>query len=150
DASAEIPSGGLPPRARPATKNPPQRRRAGRWPNALAAFVKRPQAGGSNRRSDKVRSGGGGGHARKTCRAVKESSPLRGAARRATVRPVSVTFGGSPMKAEELRALQAPLKTQYREAPQSAVITLKASGRLGEESITCKVETGRALVEAGL
>jgi uncharacterized OsmC-like protein len=54
------------------------------------------------------------------------------------------------MKAEELRALQAPLKSQYREAPDSAVITLKASGRLGEESITCKVDTGRALVEAGL
>ncbi|MFO1055908.1 MAG: OsmC family protein [Dongiaceae bacterium] len=54
------------------------------------------------------------------------------------------------MKADELRALQAPLKTQYREAPERAVITLKASGRLGEESITCKVETGRALVEAGL
>ena len=54
------------------------------------------------------------------------------------------------MKADELRALQAPLKTQYRDAPERAVITLKASGRLGEESITCKVETGRALVEAGL
>jgi uncharacterized OsmC-like protein len=54
------------------------------------------------------------------------------------------------MKAEELRALQAPLKTQYRDAPERAVITLKASGRLGEESITCKVDTGRALVEAGL
>jgi uncharacterized OsmC-like protein len=54
------------------------------------------------------------------------------------------------MKAQELRDLQAPLKARYRETPESAVITLKAKGTLGEESITCKVETGRALAEAGL
>ena len=54
------------------------------------------------------------------------------------------------MDAEQLRNLQAPLKSRYREAPDAAVITLKASGELGAESITCKVETGRALVEAGL
>jgi uncharacterized OsmC-like protein len=54
------------------------------------------------------------------------------------------------MDAEQLRNLQAPLKSRYREEPDAAVITLKASGELGEESITCKVETGRALVEAGL
>jgi uncharacterized OsmC-like protein len=54
------------------------------------------------------------------------------------------------MKAQELRDLQAPLKAHYREAPESAVITLKAKGQLGDESITCKVETGRALAEAGL
>ncbi len=53
------------------------------------------------------------------------------------------------MKAEELRALQAPLKEQYREQPEAARITLKAQGRIGE-GITCKVETGKALVEAGL
>jgi uncharacterized OsmC-like protein len=53
------------------------------------------------------------------------------------------------MNAEELRALQTPLKERYREHPEAAVITLKAEGRLGEE-ITCKVDTGRALVEAGL
>jgi uncharacterized OsmC-like protein len=53
------------------------------------------------------------------------------------------------MNAEELRALQAPLKDQYRAAPDSAVITLKAEGRLGE-GVTCKVDTGRALVTAGL
>ena len=54
------------------------------------------------------------------------------------------------MDAEQLRSLQAPLKTRYRDDPDAAVITLKASGELGAESITCKVETGRALVEAGL
>ena len=54
------------------------------------------------------------------------------------------------MKGDELRALQAPLKQRYREAPASAVITLKAKGEIGDETLTCKVETGRALVEAGL
>lgn len=51
--------------------------------------------------------------------------------------------------AEALRALQAPIKAKYREAPDSAVITLKAKGQVGE-GITCKVETGRAIAEAGL
>ena len=54
------------------------------------------------------------------------------------------------MNAEQLRAQQAPFKALYREVPEKAVITLKAKGALGEESVTCKVETGRALVEAGL
>jgi len=54
------------------------------------------------------------------------------------------------MDADSLRALQAPLKTRYREDAQAAVVVLKAEGRLGEESISCKVDTGRALVEAGL
>jgi uncharacterized OsmC-like protein len=54
------------------------------------------------------------------------------------------------MDAEQLRSMQAPLKTQYREDPGSALITLRASGRLGDETITCKVETGRAIAEAGL
>src|SRR5215469_18694243 len=53
------------------------------------------------------------------------------------------------MKAEELKAMQAPFKALYREVPEKAVITLKAKGVLGE-GITCKVETGRALAEAGL
>ncbi len=53
------------------------------------------------------------------------------------------------MKAEELRELQAPLKDKYRAEPDAAVVTLKAQGRIGE-GITCRVETGRALVEAGL
>ena len=53
------------------------------------------------------------------------------------------------MDAERLKALQAPLKQKYREQPESALITLKAQARIGE-GITCKVETGRALVEAGL
>lgn len=53
------------------------------------------------------------------------------------------------MKTEELRTLQAPLKLKYREQPDSAMLTLKAQSRIGE-GITCKVETGQALVEAGL
>ena len=53
------------------------------------------------------------------------------------------------MKTEQLRALQAPLKDQYRAAPQTALITLKAQGRLGA-GITCNVETGKAIAAAGL
>lgn len=53
------------------------------------------------------------------------------------------------MKADELRAAQAPLKDRYRETPQAALITLRATGRLGE-GVTCKIETGKALVAAGL
>lgn len=49
------------------------------------------------------------------------------------------------MKSEELRSLQAPLKEKYRELPEAAIITLKAEGRIGE-GITCKIETGKALV----
>jgi len=53
------------------------------------------------------------------------------------------------MKAEELRAVQAPIKARYKEEPQAAVLTLKAEGRLGE-GITCNVSTAKALVAAGL
>jgi uncharacterized OsmC-like protein len=53
------------------------------------------------------------------------------------------------MDGETLRAVQAPLKEQYRGDPRSAVITLKAQGRLGE-GVSCSVETGKALVAAGL
>ncbi|MEQ8250304.1 MAG: OsmC family protein [Oceanibaculum nanhaiense] len=54
------------------------------------------------------------------------------------------------MDATTLKALQAPLKAQYKDQPDAAKITLKADGKLGEEAITCSVDTGRALVEAGL
>jgi len=53
------------------------------------------------------------------------------------------------MNSQELKALQAPLKEKYRLHPESAMITLRAKGKI-EEGISCKVETGRALVEAGL
>ncbi|OZG73107.1 peroxiredoxin [Hahella sp. CCB-MM4] len=53
------------------------------------------------------------------------------------------------MKAEDLRALQSPLKEKYKADPQSAVITLKAESELGE-GVSCNVQTGKALVEAGL
>ena len=55
----------------------------------------------------------------------------------------------APMTADELRALQAPLKAQYRERPETALVTLHTEGRIGE-NITCKIETGKARVEAGL
>jgi uncharacterized OsmC-like protein len=53
------------------------------------------------------------------------------------------------MTADELRALQAPIKDRYRKQPGAAVVTLRAQGRVGE-GVACRVETGRALVEAGL
>ena len=53
------------------------------------------------------------------------------------------------MNADDLRALQAPLKERYRAVPETARITLRAHGRLGE-SVTCGIETGKALVVAGL
>ena len=53
------------------------------------------------------------------------------------------------MNAEELRGLQAPLKDRYREEPAAALITLKAEGRIGE-GVICSVQTGQALVAAGL
>ncbi|AWN34505.1 OsmC family protein [Methylobacterium radiodurans] len=54
------------------------------------------------------------------------------------------------MDATSLRALQAPLKDQYRQSPDSAVVTLRAKGSLDDSGVACKVETGRALAVAGL
>ena len=62
----------------------------------------------------------------------------------ATPAPIS-----SNMDADTLRSIQAPLKERYRSEPAAGMITLRAEGRLGE-SISCRVETGKALVEAGL
>jgi len=53
------------------------------------------------------------------------------------------------MERDEFRALQAPLKEHYREEPTAAVVTLRADGILGD-GISCSVETGRAIAEAGL
>jgi uncharacterized OsmC-like protein len=53
------------------------------------------------------------------------------------------------MNSKELKSLQAPLKQKYRDNPEAATITLSAEGNIGE-GISCKVETGRALKEAGL
>jgi uncharacterized OsmC-like protein len=53
------------------------------------------------------------------------------------------------MTADELRSLQAPVKAQYRERPETALVTLRAEGRTGE-NVTCKIETGKARVETGL
>ena len=54
------------------------------------------------------------------------------------------------MRPEDLRALQAPLKEAYRTTPEQAVVTLRATGRLDETAVSCHVDTGRAMVEAGL
>ena len=54
------------------------------------------------------------------------------------------------MNADELRALQAPIKERYKSDPKAAVITLKAKGSLDDTNIACKVETGRAIAMAGL
>lgn len=54
------------------------------------------------------------------------------------------------MNADQLRALQAPLKDRYKQDKDAAVVTLRAKGALDGEGIACKVDTGRALVEAGL
>ncbi len=53
------------------------------------------------------------------------------------------------MNIEELRAIQAPLKQRYQQEPEAALITLRAQGRVGE-GVTCKIETGKGLVTAGL
>ena len=53
------------------------------------------------------------------------------------------------MNSEQLRAMQAPFKEHYKKDAAAAVITLRAQGRIGE-GIACRVETGKALVEAGL
>jgi uncharacterized OsmC-like protein len=54
------------------------------------------------------------------------------------------------VQSDELRALQAPLKERYRGAPEQALITLSATGALDDTAVSCHVDTGRALVEAGL
>ena len=54
------------------------------------------------------------------------------------------------MDRDQLRTAQAPLKEQYRNDPDAAVITLRAEGALSSSHISCSVQTGRALVEAGL
>ncbi len=53
------------------------------------------------------------------------------------------------MNSKEIRKLQAPLKNKYKDNPDAAMITLKASGKL-EDGISCKIETGKAMVKAGL
>ena len=53
------------------------------------------------------------------------------------------------MNADELKALQAPIKDRYRKEPAAALITLRARGRIGE-GVACRVDTGKAMVEAGL
>ena len=54
------------------------------------------------------------------------------------------------MDADELRAMQAPIKERYKSDPQAAVVTLRAKGTLDDSNVACKLETGRALAVAGL
>ena len=54
------------------------------------------------------------------------------------------------MRSEELKAVQTPLKERYREDPGAAVITLHAAAQLDSTAVSCSVQTGRALIEAGL
>src|SRR6059058_4964878 len=53
------------------------------------------------------------------------------------------------MTADDLRSLQAPFKTQYREHPETALVTLRTEGQIGK-NVTCKIEAGKARVETGL
>ena len=53
------------------------------------------------------------------------------------------------MTANELKSVQAPIKERYRDEPKSALVTLRAEGKIGD-GVTCNVATGKALVEAGL
>ncbi len=53
------------------------------------------------------------------------------------------------MNADQLKEIQAPIKAKYREKPDAALVTLQAKGQLGE-GVTCNVQTGKALVAAGL
>src|SRR5262245_52646387 len=62
----------------------------------------------------------------------------------------TASTGEDRMKADELKALQAPLKERYKQDAAAALVTLKASGTLNGEGITCNVATGKKLVEAGL
>jgi len=57
---------------------------------------------------------------------------------------------GSTLTEDGLKALQAPIKEKYRETPDAAVVTLRAKGTLDALGVACRVETGRAIVEAGL
>src|ERR687892_649895 len=54
------------------------------------------------------------------------------------------------MDAKELRTLQAPLKTRYREEPGAAIVTMRADGEIDDAGVVCKVQTDRAIVDAGL
>ena len=61
---------------------------------------------------------------------------------------MSSGIGAARVERDELRAVQAPLKARYRDDPGAAVVTLRATGTLGE-GISCSVQTGRALAKAG-
>jgi uncharacterized OsmC-like protein len=82
-------------------------------------------------------------------RTLRDATPRTACDRAETSIHRHAEKGTRTMNADELRSLQAPIKERYRDCPDTALITLRAQGRIGE-GITCKVETGKALVEAGL
>src|SRR5664279_2085211 len=63
--------------------------------------------------------------------------------------PATALRNGVPMNSDRLKAMQAPIKDRYRQQPEAAVVTLSAEGQLGDD-LSCSVQTGRALVAAGL
>jgi uncharacterized OsmC-like protein len=87
---------------------------------------------------------------RRVCRRRQRVPPLGVGLSGESRRPFARVGFAVQVDRTELQALQAPLKEQYRAEPGSAVVTLRAEGTLGQESVTCSVATGRALVEAGL
>jgi uncharacterized OsmC-like protein len=78
------------------------------------------------------------------------ASPLDRDVQPETIAASGYAKGWLAMNSAELRELQAPLKEKYRSDPGAAAVTLKAQGNLAQDAIQCKVETGRALVAAGL
>jgi uncharacterized OsmC-like protein len=63
---------------------------------------------------------------------------------------VPIANTGEIMNADELRALQAPVKARYREDPASAMLTMRARGRLDPKELLCHVEATGGAVAAGL
>src|SRR5690242_5824033 len=96
------------------------------------------------------------GEGRPAAAAAADRTRVPGAQGRTAGRAAGRAAGGSlggrtrTMDATELRQLQTPLKARYKEEPEAALITLKAEGEIGQGNLSCKVDTGRALVEAGL
>src|SRR5207244_6012305 len=83
-------------------------------------------------------------------RAPQRHSPLHPAPRKnAASPPPFATPSEETMDRDQLRAAQAPLKQRYREEPSAALVTLRARGTLGD-GVSCSIQTGRALAEAGL
>src|SRR3954447_21181911 len=139
------------PRPRRARAGPRNRRRADDGP----APVRRPRPPPDHHRPHRGEPGGDPGLREGGLPPRRHPAGLRAGARRPLARRAADGAGrAATMKrmatdAETLRSTQAPLKARYREDPEAAVVTLRAGGTLGE-GVSCSVQTGRALAEAGL